>query len=626
MLVPTTRVVALSVPVGLWLWTGAGVLVITGAESTPLDVGMTKVGVAETVALPEVGTTIGALVGTGAAVEIGDSEAGMLVGSIDVGTTVGPEETPDPVGIPEGKMPDRVGLSLIGETGTPEDAALGVGMTSVSLGIGGVTPTLTDSDGVGTTPVGTPVGKIPEENSEAKLCRMLVAGGSGADPVAVGDSNRLVKMLGRTDAAGSGMIVGKRLDTSEIKEDTAGGTIPDGSGTGEDETGAVGPAEPGGSTPVTSETNEDRIDGRLSGSEGSTASDVGMAPEGDAPVPNAVVIPTTIPPEDGCTRKGAGLDWTGVGVGCTGSLGRTPVEPTCWVGVGSGSPRRVERRPPRKPCEGVGETTEEGMPPPVEPGTMKGPRKLDATGEDGSGVGSGVTTAGAELAGTIAAGELPVGPTTPPKRDERRLPTGALGAGEGEGEACTISSGAGLLEGAEGEAAGSLEAGTIRGGSTPVLPRMGRRGARAGLEEGTGEDSGDSLSGSFGRGVDAGDEVPSDVRPVEPLAGLEGGCGRSSTGSGEAGTGEGRWAPVPGKDPLLSGTGVTTISLISVVVLVRESLLLLPTTFEVSEPGLRKGARSDERSICRDSTWFDVVLEEDGDVVGAAGAVELVTI
>lgn len=63
------------------------------------------------------------------------------------------------------------------------------------------------------------------------------------------------------------------------------------------------------------------------------------------------------------------------------------------------------------------------------------------------------------------------------------------------------------------------------------------------------------------------------------------------------------------------------------VVLVRELLLLLLTTSEVSEPGLlKKGAKMEERSICRDSTCCDVVLEEDGDVVGAAGAVELVTI
>lgn len=60
--------------------------------------------------------------------------------------------------------------------------------------------------------------------------------------------------------------------------------------------------------------------------------------------------------------------------------------------------------------------------------------------------------------------------------------------------------------------------------------------------------------------------------------------------------------------------------------LVRESLLLLLTTSEVSEPGLRNGAKTDERSICRDSTCCDVVLDEDDEVVGAAGAVELVTI
>lgn len=57
------------------------------------------------------------------------------------------------------------------------------------------------------------------------------------------------------------------------------------------------------------------------------------------------------------------------------------------------------------------------MPPPVEPGTMKGPRKLDATGEDGSGVGSGLTTAGVELAGTMISGISPVVPTRCPSSE-----------------------------------------------------------------------------------------------------------------------------------------------------------------------------------------------------------------
>lgn len=295
------------------------------------------------------------------------------------------------------------------------------------------------------------------------------------------------------------------------------------------------------------------------------------------------------------------------------------------------------------------------MPAPVEPGTMKGPWKLDAAGE-GSGVGSGDTTAGVELAGiTISgmgpvlptrcpaseavsgvglgctgAGELPVGPTTPPRSEERRLPTGALGAGEGEGDGEGVGIGRSFSSGVVEGAVETLEdAGTIIGGSTPVLPTMGRfpSGLRAGLEDWPGVVSAGSLSGVCGWGVNAGDEVPSEVRPVEPLTGLEGGCGRCSTGSGEAGTGDGRWLPVPGRDSLLSGTGVTTISWISVVVLVRELLLLLLTTSEVSEPSLLKnGARIDERSICRDSTCCDVVLEDDGEVVGAAGAVEFVTI
>lgn len=186
------------------------------------------------------------------------------------------------------------------------------------------------------------------------------------------------------------------------------------------------------------------------------------------------------------------------------------------------------------------------MGPPVEPGTMNGPEKLDATGEDGSGVGSGETTTGVGL-GCTTAGELPVGPTIPPRRDERRLPAGALGAAEGEGEGVGIgrSSSSGVVEGA----VETLDEGTTTGGSTPVLPKMGRfpRGLRAGLED----DSGVVAAGE--------EEVPSDVRPVEPRTGLDSrwGC---STGCGEAGTGDERWLPVPGRDSLLSGTGVTTIS------------------------------------------------------------------
>lgn len=79
-----------------------------------------------------------------------------------------------------------------------------------------------------------------------------------------------------------------------------------------------------------------------------------------------------------------------------------------------------ERRPPRGPREAVGWIRDDGMGPPVDPGTMKGPRKLDAAGADGSGVATG-----AELAGMMTSGISPVEPTLWP--DE----TGAAGVGVG---------------------------------------------------------------------------------------------------------------------------------------------------------------------------------------------------
>jgi hypothetical protein len=83
------------------------------------------------------------------------------------------------------------------------------------------------------------------------------------------------------------------------------------------------------------------------------------------------------------------------------------------------------------------------MPPPVEPGTRKGPWKLDAAGEEGSGVGSGDATPGVELAGTMISGMGPVLPTRCP-------------ASEGVGSGDTTT--------------GVELAGTMISGMGPVLP------------------------------------------------------------------------------------------------------------------------------------------------------------
>jgi hypothetical protein len=146
---------------------------------------------------------------------------------------------------------------------------------------------------------------------------------------------------------------------------------------------------------------------------------------GDAPVPSAVVMPTTIPPEESCTSGGCPLDGnTTTGVGETMPLlGSTPVEPTWGLGVASGPLRRVESRPPRGPWEVVGRGSDEGMAPPVEPGTINGPRKLDAGGEDGSGDAIRV-----ELAGTMIGGRSPVDPISWPER-----PSDAGVSGDGVG-------------------------------------------------------------------------------------------------------------------------------------------------------------------------------------------------
>jgi hypothetical protein len=89
-------------------------------------------------------------------------------------------------------------------------------------------------------------------------------------------------------------------------------------------------------------------------------------------------------------------------VGCTIVSGMPPVEPISGVGVGASSD---ERRPPTRPPEEVGWTIVSGIPP-VDPGTMKGPRKLDASGELGA-----AEEAGDAVGVTIVSGMPPVEPT-----------------------------------------------------------------------------------------------------------------------------------------------------------------------------------------------------------------------
>jgi hypothetical protein len=313
----------------LLVTTGVGVAdAETDTVSAALEVGSTKVGVSERVAFPELGGMTAALLAAAEeAVEAGTSDAGTLLDRAGDGVTIGAEDAPDPEA-PEGKtdgtIPDEVSLALAAGGVKTDEAALG-DTERVSLGIGRLVGTLADTEGVETAPDGvgsrpeavgrTPEGTRPEESSDAMLEAMPLAAGREAGTVALGNSEaKLDTMLGMTDTGTSGTTEDKRLVTSESNEETSGGKIPDGAaegategaGVGDGETGAVGPAEPEGKTPVTSETTEDKSDGRLRGSEGKTASDVGIAPELNAgvgltigaPVPSAVVIPTTIPPED----------------------------------------------------------------------------------------------------------------------------------------------------------------------------------------------------------------------------------------------------------------------------------------------------------------------------------------
>lgn len=364
------------------------------------------------------------------------------------------DETPVPIAreVDEGTIPEDTSVP----DRMPEEA-------DVTLSVGRDAETLPEPDPVADGKI--PDDERPEENSDATLDAMLLKSEVGIErgTDAVGwaeavieeeraDSaldTRLETTLGRADSLGKSETADeRRLDRSEITDGATDGRIPDADGDGvmESERGAVGFADPelgmmpvgnelsDGKTPVTSETTEERIEGKLTSSElADTPSEVGIAPEAslvgvadeDAEsVPKAVVIPTTIPLE---ARSLEGK----TPVGTTPLLGRMPDSMT-ELGVGS-VPRRDESREPMRPADvegctidsgggkrpveptsGVGATSgvwaiDEGTlstepedvgckidcsggSPPVVPGTMKGPRKLDASEEGASaeGVADGV--------------------------------------------------------------------------------------------------------------------------------------------------------------------------------------------------------------------------------------------
>jgi hypothetical protein len=339
MLGPTTRLEALSDPVGLCDCTAGGGVDVTKTrldDSTGVGASLTEgveTGV-EGTGVAEAASVIVWLLG----VPDSPSEAGTLDGSgAEVADSIGERPVPVPA---EGEMPEGVGTgdSLTPDWLIPDDEG-----TRVSLGVGIPTLTLAVSEGVGTEPegVGRPSegeGKMPEgvgtmsvgegsmpegvgttfEEISDKMLETMLLAGRGTPPVGVGSSDiKLETMLGTTEPGTSGTADAKMLETSEASDDTIGGRIPEGSGAGVGvgAAGSVGPADPEGSTPGSSESTEERIGVKSIGLEGNTVSDVGITAEltmgstgvgRGAPVPSAVVMPTTMPPDDGwITKEGA---------------------------------------------------------------------------------------------------------------------------------------------------------------------------------------------------------------------------------------------------------------------------------------------------------------------------------
>jgi hypothetical protein len=350
--------------VGLLVITGAdGIGMLAESVTGALETGPDETGVWVRVAFPELGRLTVALLGAaGEGVDAEASEAGTLADATGDVNTADPDDRPEPEA--DGKTPDEVSLGMddvIPRLNDGETVALAAGGVieedaglRVSLGISGgrlAEAEWVDTDpesvgkrpdddgkipegvgtmpdrvgtrpeGVGTTPdeVGTRPDEVGitrlEDSSEAMTDARLLATGRGIGAVPLGSPDtKLDTMLGATDPERTGTAEDKRLETSDTSVDTKGGRIPDGVGAADTVVGAVAPAEPEGRTPVTSETSEDNIEGTLRAPElGKTASDVGIAPEvtageegvGDeAPVPSAVVIPTTMPPEDGNTERG----------------------------------------------------------------------------------------------------------------------------------------------------------------------------------------------------------------------------------------------------------------------------------------------------------------------------------
>lgn len=318
----TGAIVGYSLMVGL-LWTGelwidaVGVgeavsdvgngLEATGDEATGEETAPDAVGNSLNVALPEVGTNVGEAL-SGERVEEGSSDAGTLKGMLLRGVEAGDAEVPI-APVPDGVTPglsDPVGTTLpeidaegvtlafpevggrleerASEVGTPEDKApeVGVGTTPV-----GTEPDEGKTPDDGRTPEDDrePVGTIPDDGStpedgrvsDSKLEGKMVGKRLGMLPVPVGNAE---------PEDSEDTIVGIRLGMLV-------GAVP------------IGP-EPVGKMPGRSDGSSELRSPSKPPELVATASDVGIAPEprgvevgvATEPVPNAVVIPMTMPEED----------------------------------------------------------------------------------------------------------------------------------------------------------------------------------------------------------------------------------------------------------------------------------------------------------------------------------------
>lgn len=328
MLVPTMKLVLLSVAVATRDTTGVGVpdgivgIAMVGVSlgrDVTASVMVAFVGVcALTVMLPGGADTV---------TEDGPSDAGTLSGgAVETVATGGAEVPTTPV---DGSTPLTVGVATGGVTVRGADGDC-VGSPEGTNSEDGISPEEIRASEEGRTGGTELIGMGAElMGIGAELM------GMGAELMRIGADavGKRVSTPGRTLDRAVGNGVGPTSETTEDRMlgrsgtsvERIGGRIPDKEGVGVT-TGAVGPRSvPEGKMPFTSETTEDKIGGRLSRPElAGNSSEVGIGAEVTigavgvgrrSPVPSAVVSPTTIP-ELMSERRGSAVgDTSGALVG-----------------------------------------------------------------------------------------------------------------------------------------------------------------------------------------------------------------------------------------------------------------------------------------------------------------------